>query len=62
MSESLNESLKITLKHNEDPRMDVFARQIVMLLSRDNINLQLGRFETEDDLNQRRQKLAQYNF
>lgn len=58
----MNESLKMTFKHNEDPGMDAFARQIVMLLSRDNINLQLGRFETEDDLNQRRQKLAQHHF
>lgn len=55
-------SMKETLKHTEDPRMDAFARQIVMMLSRDNINLQLGRFETEEDLNKRRQELSQYQF
>ena len=54
--------MKETLKHTEDPRMDAFARQIVMMLSRDNINLQLGRFETEEDLNKRRQELSQYQF
>ncbi len=54
--------MKETIKHTKDPRMDIFARQIVMILSRDNINLQLGRFETEEDLNKKRQELSQHQF
>ena len=49
-------------KSNTDSRMNEFVHRIVMLLSRDNLSLQLGRFETQEELDIRRNELTKYEF
>ncbi len=51
-----------TIRWSEDPRMNEFVHRVVMLLSRNNLSLQLGQFETQEDLDAMRNELAKHEF
>lgn len=57
-----DEKEKSKKKLNQDPRMIDFVKKIVALQSGGNIFLASGNFETEEEYNERRQKILDHKF
>ena len=59
---SVSEKQKIQKKINEDPRMKDFVKKIVSIQSNGNIALATGNWETEEEYQERREKILKHKF
>lgn len=54
--------LRVTVRSEADPRVEEFARRVAATQARGNVALQAGNFETKEEIDARRERLADYQF